>query len=126
MAGFQLVGGEILPIVADSDAPQIGTQSARGENASLGRGPVQQALPGVGQPVVFYQPVQVAAGKAKPTTPRSVVKAARARVRELDREIKRIEKLRAERDELKRLLAAATGNKTSPAVPRETRSPASR
>lgn len=43
----------------------------------------------------------------KPTKPRSVLRQARARVTELNREIKRLERLRTERDELKRLLAAA-------------------
>ena len=40
-------------------------------------------------------------------TPRNIIKLSRERLRELDREIKRLESLKKERDEIKRLLAAA-------------------
>lgn len=43
----------------------------------------------------------------KPVKTQSILQQARARVAELEREIKRLERLRAERDELKRLLAAS-------------------
>lgn len=41
------------------------------------------------------------------TTPKDVVKAARARLREIDAEVKRLRKLEREGAELRRLLAAA-------------------
>ena len=48
--------------------------------------------------------------------PFNVIAAAKARVRELDAEITRLQKLKTERDQLKRLLAAAT-QKTGAVVP---------
>lgn len=46
--------------------------------------------------------------KAKPIAPRDVLRLARARLREVEAELKRIRRLEAERDELKRLLDAAS------------------
>lgn len=47
--------------------------------------------------------------KSVPLKPRDVIKLARARLREVNREISRIKKLEKERDELSRLVAAADG-----------------
>lgn len=52
----------------------------------------------------------------KKTAPFNVLAAAKARVRELNREIARLEKLTVERDQLKRLLAAAN-QKTGAVLP---------
>ena len=63
--------------------------------------PAQQS-----QPKRIAQPIN-RASNANPVTPRTLVRQARARIVELDREIKRLSRLTQERDELKRLLAAA-------------------
>ncbi len=60
------------------------------------------------------EPRAAAAPKAQPARrialdkPLNVIKAAKARLRELEREIKRVRALEKERDELRRLLDAAT------------------
>jgi hypothetical protein len=46
--------------------------------------------------------------KAKPATPANVIQLARARLRDVEREIKRLRRLEKERDKLKRLLDAAS------------------
>jgi hypothetical protein len=45
--------------------------------------------------------------KPKPLTQRDIIKAARAELRSIEREIKRLQKLTKQRDALRRLLAAA-------------------
>lgn len=50
---------------------------------------------------------------AKPDAPVNVVKLARARLRVVEREIKARQKLETERDQLRRLLAAAQGPKAA-------------
>ena len=59
--------------------------------------------------------------KSAPVTDRDVVRLARARLRELNAEIKRLRKLEAQRDALKRLLAAADKKTEGPAVVRALR-----
>lgn len=56
-------------------------------------------------------------GSAKPLlTTRDVLREAKARVRELDREIKRLKKLEAERASLRRLLKAAADDRAANVV----------
>ncbi len=63
---------------------------------------------------LFAQPERVEAPKAQPARrisfdkPLNVVKAAKARLRDVEREIKKLRALEKERDELRRLLDAAT------------------
>lgn len=52
----------------------------------------------------------------KPSEPLNVIKLARVRLRELDREITRLRKLERERDELRRLLAATKQPSKAPRV----------
>lgn len=54
---------------------------------------------------------------AAPLAPKDVLRLARARLKELDRECRRLERLKKEREELRRLVAAASGK--SAAVIRE-------
>lgn len=65
------------------------------------------------------QPAKPVAKKAtSPLSGLDVIKAARARLRELNAEISRLKKLTAERDRLERLLTAAkTPNGTKAAIP---------
>ncbi len=71
--------------------------------------PKQSVLPGfvayTAQPAT-HQPI-IATGPR--LTPKTLLKQARARVRELDAEIKRLRRLEQEREELRRLIAAADG-----------------
>lgn len=55
-----------------------------------------------------------AAKIAKPPKPKDIVKLARARLREVNREIARIRKLEKERDELARLVEAADNKPLAP------------
>jgi hypothetical protein len=55
---------------------------------------------------VFVAPVAVAA-KPIELSPKDILKLARQRLRELNREIKKLTALKSERDQIKRLLAAA-------------------
>lgn len=73
-------------------------------NSLLGR---PEPEPSAEEPVVHvpHRPVQAKPKQAPATF--NVVKAARARLREVERQIKQIRKLEKERDELKRLLSAA-------------------
>lgn len=75
-------------------------------NSLLGR-PEPEPEPSAEEPVI-HVPQRPAQTKPKqvPAT-FNVVKAARARLREVERQIKRLRKLEKERDELKRLLSAA-------------------
>jgi hypothetical protein len=52
-------------------------------------------------------PAPPATAASKPLAPRDVLRLARARLRELDKEIRRLERLTKEREELRRLVAAA-------------------
>ncbi len=62
---------------------------------------------------LFRAPERVAPARPQPTKriardkPLNVVKAAKARLREVERDLKRLRKLEVERDELKRLIHAA-------------------
>jgi hypothetical protein len=80
-------------------------------NAPLATQPVKLNIdeqPDESRPV-SRQPVaaQVKSQPRKAITPASIVRDARARIAELNREIKHLKSLTKERDELKRLLAAA-------------------
>lgn len=62
------------------------------------------------RPVPKAQPVAPIVSQATTAalTPKNILKLARARMRELNKEIARLTALKAERDQIKRLLAAAT------------------
>lgn len=51
-----------------------------------------------------------------PLRPVNLLRAARARVKEINRELKRLGSLKQERDELERLLRAAKGSKTAKVI----------
>jgi rubredoxin len=63
------------------------------------------AAPSAAKPSVERRPVETPTAAAM--APASLLKSARARVRELTREINRLKALTKERDELRRLIAAA-------------------
>lgn len=76
-----------------------------------------EALPVAGKPSAKLA-VKVAPQPVKPAAKFDVLKAARARLRELNTEIARLQKLTVERDQLARLLdAAKTPNGSKAAIP---------
>lgn len=106
--GFEYANGGIYPLGTNF------SQMAEGAIAGASLAPAQIAeaakvapvRPVPAQPVVAAKPTVVAA-KAAALKPVDVVKLARTRLREVERDIKRLKKLETERDELKRLLDAA-------------------
>jgi hypothetical protein len=64
-------------------------------------------VPVIAVPVPVAQPLKRASEPAAKLTPKTLLRDARARVAELNREIKRMKSLVKERDALKRLLSAA-------------------
>ncbi len=70
-------------------------------NAELFRAPDQTI------PKRSATPIKPAHPAKQPTKPLNVLKAAKARLREVERDLKRLAKLEVERDELKRLIHAA-------------------
>jgi hypothetical protein len=90
-----------MPLDA-AEAETVGYQAkGAAERARVAAPPIQQALP----------PAPVVRRTRSRSTNFDVLQAARAQLRELNREIKRLEKLRIKRDKLKRLLDAADGVK---------------
>ena len=93
MSGFEFTPAGIVP---------LGTyREGQTEGAIAGA-----VVPPPPVAAVTARPVVAAAA---PISPRDVVRLARARLKDVEREIKRLHKLEAERDELKRLLDAAAG-----------------
>lgn len=124
--GIQYVGGVMMPILTDAELAAMGQQLAGvapSETAiapafdverapadtvdisslgSLGRvAPKPPSLP-VAPPAVASKPGAV-------VTPKNIVRAAKARVKEIERDLKRLAALQVERDQLRRLIAAAEG-----------------
>jgi hypothetical protein len=113
MSGFEFTPLGITPLV---DKPAVtGSEQPSGfafAPAVVARAPRQASLPGIAPAPVAVAPTRVAA--SAPMTTQNVMKLARARLRDLDREIKRLRALETERDELRRLLAAAAEKKVKP------------
>ncbi len=101
MSGFEFTPQGILPLGAPT--------STQGEGAIAGataQAPPQHAM----ERVAVRPPVLVVAQRIEQPThlkPIDVIKLARRRLREVERDIRRIKALERERDELKRLLDAA-------------------
>jgi hypothetical protein len=84
--------------------------------------------PSESAPRMVTKPTRVEPEQAKrqPLTPNGIVKQARVELRALDLEIKRLEKLKKQRDELKRLISAATNKRDGLAAVRPIRTQAGR
>ena len=101
--GFEFTPGGIVPLGAYR--AQGPTEDVAGATADVPRPEASTGAPAArleATPRIVGDLLAIGAVK-----PRDVVKLARTRVRELDREIKRLEGLKKEREELRRLLAAA-------------------
>ena len=111
--GFQSLGGVIIPLGDPVAAAQAMAQPAKSRpqfteppaDQESAQPPVQPALPGV------VPAVQLPARAPQPTTvvtgSGQLIKAARARLKELKAELKRMKLVQREHDELERLLKAA-------------------
>lgn len=120
MPGFEFVGGRVVPLGQGQQAYDeiMSGVSSRGDDAlapNMGRGrsaPAQASLfPEPARQAAPPTPASPAREPSRLQKPRDIVKAAKARIREIKREIARAEKLRKELDELTRLVAAAEAPK---------------
>ncbi len=105
--GFEFANGGIYPL--GTNFGLVAEGAIAGATTALAE--VFEAVPVAVAPV--RRPADITVGSAPPAAkpsplkPVDVVKLARARLREVERDIKRLKKLEVERDELKRLLDAA-------------------
>lgn len=97
---FQFTNTGIAPIAAEDE----GNFDVMPANPAMFRGPDQTVAAPMRHEMAKANRVVRA---LPPKKPLNVVKAAKARLREVNREIKRLRALETERDELQRLLAAA-------------------
>ncbi len=104
MSGFEYTPFGILPLGTNlSQMAETGLAGATVEVVGLApQQPVQSEAVRV-----QLQPRQAANIQPAELKPVNVIRLARARLREVERDIKRLKKLEVERDELKRLLDAA-------------------
>lgn len=105
--GFQFTPMGVLPLgaVTGGVSKKMAPAVVRPQPSSA-QAPQQLTLPAMPQAPVFATPSTVATSSAL-ITPRDVVKAARARVREIRAELKHHKRLQSELAELERMLAAA-------------------
>jgi hypothetical protein len=101
MSGFEFTPDGLFPLGAYREGQAEGAVAAA-------TAVVPEVTPTALQPRIS-RPLSAVADVATVAAirPRDVVRLARARLREVERDIRRIKKLETERDELKRLLAAA-------------------
>lgn len=104
MSGFEFTPMGIMPLNTYSAA--LEKDAIAGATAFVPGPEARTPAPVAVSPKTVEAPHRA---QAKPIKPVDVVKMARARLRDVDREIKRLKKLEIERDELKRLIDAATG-----------------
>jgi hypothetical protein len=116
-AGVQYVGGMLFPLTSSGEVPlerqkanEIGSSVVPAQpavtaaaNHATPRGSQQVKLPSVVDPAI------VKSAMAEALSSKNVVKLAKARRRELAREIARLKKLEPELAALDRLIAAADG-----------------
>ncbi len=119
MAGYELTplgvvalgeGGRVFSELNGGDTVQARPPAAPPRAARPA--PAQAALPLPGEPTAEQPTQTISTGSKKKLDglgPRGVIKAAKARLRDIKREVKRLKALEKERDELERLLAAAAG-----------------
>ena len=121
MAGYEMTPEGLRPMGESQPAPKVIAGGALINSIRAGvkaDGEAQQSLP---HPQMQPQPKATKPNKPEPMAglgPRGVIKAAKARINELKRELRRHEKLKAELAELERLVEAA---KTPPAPVRALR-----
>jgi hypothetical protein len=109
MSGFEYLGGAIVPLGSRIEPQKAGEVAATSDVAPTTLVDMQPAREALVTAFASAKTTTIRHPDAAPISPKDVVRLARARLREVEREIKRIHKLETERDELKRLLDAAAG-----------------
>ncbi len=104
MSGFEYTPFGIVPL--GTNLAQIAETGLAGASVEIVALPPQQPVQS-DVVRVQLQPHQTANIQPADLKPVNVVRLARARLREVERDIKRLKKLETERDELRRLLDAA-------------------
>lgn len=106
MSGFEFTPDGIVPIGATREAQKMG--AIAGASVDIIPAWTQMVIPNASSMRIDNAGLHIGAD-AKPLKPRDVVKLAKARLKDVNREIARLHKLERERDELKRLIDAADG-----------------
>lgn len=111
MSGFEFTPAGMMPLGAYSSAQKVGevaTATADVPGPEHSREAHQSYA--TMTTATFSNPSHLhPSPKPSPIAPKDVIRLAKARLKEVEREIRRIQKLETERDELKRLLDAAAG-----------------